>query len=179
VARASDGPAGAVFTKDAQRASLAGRVRQQSGADVVRLFRRVPRSRVRLAALLSSLTLFAPDLARAGILLPSQEDANIFSRAICLDRKVVSAIKSTADRILKTNVVIAKGMQADDIHMDGVYVDERLVYCSMTMSANRITDNVRYIIGVKDNAYVIILGGNSGSRLFPDEVVIRSLKDDG
>jgi len=39
---------------------------------------------------------------------------------------------------LKTDVLIAKGMQADDIHMDGVYVDERLVYCSMTMTAKRV-----------------------------------------
>jgi len=59
------------------------------------------------------------------------------------------------------------------MHLDGVYVDERLVYCSMTMTAKRITDNVRYIIGLKGNSYVIIVGGNVGSKLFPKEVVIN------
>jgi hypothetical protein len=89
----------------------------------------------------------------------------------------VSAIKSAADKILKTDVLIAKGMQTDDMHLDGVYVDERLVYCSMTMTAKHITDNVRYIIGLKGNSYVIIVGGNVGSKLFPKEVVINPLQD--
>jgi len=43
----------------------------------------------------------------------------------------------------------------------------------MTMTAKRITDNVRYIIGLKGNSYVIIVGGNVGSKLFPKEVVIN------
>ena len=76
--------------------------------------------------------------AQSEALLPSQDDPNVFSVKICQDRTVVAAIKSTADKILKTDVLIAKGMQADDIHMDGVYVDERLVYCSMTMTAKRV-----------------------------------------
>ena len=64
------------------------------------------------------------------------------------------------------------------MHLDGVYVDERLVYCSMTMTAKRITDTVRYIIGLKGNSYVIIVGGNVGSKLFPkDEVVINLPQD--
>jgi hypothetical protein len=116
--------------------------------------------------------------AQSETLLPSQDDPNVFSVKICQDLTVVSAIKSAADKILKTDVLIAKGMRADDMHLDGVYVDERLVYCSMTMTAKRITDNVRYIIGPKRNAYVIILGGNVGSRLFPKEVVIGPLEDE-
>ena len=62
--------------------------------------------------------------------------------------------------------------------MDGVYVDERLVYCSMTMTAKRVTDNVRYFIGPKGNSYVIILGGNVGSKLFPKDVVIGPVQDE-
>jgi hypothetical protein len=116
--------------------------------------------------------------AQSEALLPSQDDPNVFSVKICQDRTVVAAIKSTADKILKTDVLIAKGMQADDIHMDGVYVDERLVYCSMTMTAKRVTDNVRYIIGPKGNSYVIILGGNVGSKLFPKDVVIGPVQDE-
>ena len=116
--------------------------------------------------------------AQSEALLPSQDDPNVFSVKICQDRTVVAAIKSTADKVLKTDVLIAKGMQADDMHMDGVYVDERLVYCSMTMTAKRVTDNVRYIIGLKGNSYVIILGGNLGSKLFPKDVVIGPVQDE-
>ena len=116
--------------------------------------------------------------ARSEPLLPSQDNPDVFSVQICQDRTVVLAIKSAADKILKTDVLIAKGMQADDIHLDGVFVRDRLVYCSMTMTAKRVTDNVRYIIGPKGNSYVIILGGNAGSKLFPKEVVIKPLQDE-
>ncbi len=116
--------------------------------------------------------------AQSEPLLPSQDDPNVFSVRICQDQMVVSAIKSAVDAILKADVLIAKGMQTDDMHLDGVYVNERLVYCSMTMTAKRITDNVRYIIGVKGTSYVIIVGGNVGSKLFPkDEVVINLPQD--
>ncbi len=122
--------------------------------------------------------LWGCNAAQSEPLLPSQDDPNIFSVQICQDRMVVSAIKSAVDAILKTDVLIAKGMQTDDMHLDGVYVDERLVYCSMTMTAKRITDNVRYIIGVRGNSYVIIVGGNVGSKLFPkDELVINLPQD--
>ena len=132
----------------------------------------------RRASLIFALLCCSCTAAQSEALLPSQDDPNVFSVKICQDRTVVAAIKSTADKILKTDVLIAKGMQADDIHMDGVYVDERLVYCSMTMTAKRVTDNVRYIIGPKGNSYVIILGGNVGSKLFPKDVVIGPVQDE-
>jgi hypothetical protein len=136
----------------------------------------LPQFNFRHASLIFAL-LCSCTAAQSEPLLPSQDDPNVFSVKICQDRTVVAAIKSTADKVLKTDVLIAKGMQADDMHMDGVYVDERLVYCSMTMTAKRVTDNVRYIIGLKGNSYVIILGGNVGSKLFPKEVVITLLQD--
>jgi len=136
----------------------------------------LPQFNFRHASLIFAL-LFSYTAAQSEPLLPSQDDPYVFSVKICQDRTVVAAIKSTADKVLKTDVLIAKGMQADDMHMDGVYVDERLVYCSMTMTAKRVTDNVRYIIGLKGNSYVIILGGNVGSKLFPKEVVITLLQD--
>ena len=136
----------------------------------------LPQFNFRHASLIFAL-LCSYTAAQSEPLLPSQDDPNVFSVKICQDRTVVAAIKSTADKVLKTDVLIAKGMQADDMHMDGVYVDERLVYCSMTMTAKRVTDNVRYIIGLKGNSYVIILGGNVGSKLFPKEVVITLLQD--
>ena len=132
----------------------------------------------RRASLIFALLCCSCTAAQSEALLPSQDDPNVFSVKICQDNTVVSAIKSAADKILKTDVLIAKGMRADDMHLDGVYVDERLVYCSMTMTAKRVTDNVRYIIGPKRNTYVIILGGNVGSRLFPKEVVIGPLEDE-
>jgi hypothetical protein len=128
---------------------------------------------IRRASLIIVLLCSCTAAARSEPLLPSQDDPNVFSVKICQDRTVVSAIKSIVDAILKTDVLIAKGFQTDDMHLDGVYVDERLVYCSMTMTAKRITDNVRYIIGLKGNSYVIIVGGNVGSKLFPKEVVIN------
>ena len=136
----------------------------------------LPQFNFRHASLIFAL-LCSCTAAQSEPLLPSQDDPNVFSVKICQDRTVVAAIKSTADKVLKTDVLIAKGMQADDMHMDGVYVDERLVYCSMTMTAKRVTGNVRYIIGLKGNSYVIILGGNAGSKLFPKEVVITLLQD--
>jgi len=136
----------------------------------------LPQFNFRHASLIFAL-LCSCTAAQSEPLLPSQDDPNVFSVKICQERTVVAAIKSTADKVLKTDVLIAKGMQADDMHMDGVYVDERLDYCSMTMTAKRVTDNVRYIIGLKGNSYVIILGGNVGSKLFPKEVVITLLQD--
>jgi len=144
--------------------------------NVLSCFRFINRT-ARYASLICAVFSMCVTTARSEPLLPSQDDPNVFSVRICQDRTVVSAIKSTADKILKTDVLIAKGMQTDDMHLDGVYVDERLVYCSMTMTAKRITDNVRYIIGLKGNSYVIIVGGNVGSKLFPKEVVINPLQD--
>lgn len=88
---------------------------------------------------------------------------------------MVSAIGSSADRVRETSVVVAKRVREDDMHLDAVVTGQRLVYCSMTIRARRITDNVRYIIGHGDTSYVIILGGNEGSRLFPKEVTISPL----
>ena len=133
----------------------------------------IDRGGIRRASLIFALLCSCTAAARSEPLLPSQDDPNVFSVKICQDRTVVSAIKSIVDAILKTDVLIAKGFQIDDMHLDGVYVDERLVYCSMTMTAKRITDNVRYIIGLKGNSYVIIVGGNVGSKLLPKEVVIN------
>jgi NADH:ubiquinone oxidoreductase subunit K len=113
--------------------------------------------------------------AQSPSLLPSQDNPDLFSVKICQDRQVLSIIASSASAMLKTKVVIANGMQADDIHLDGVYVNERVVYCSMTMAANRVTDTVRYIIGSKDNSYLILLGGNKGSKLFPKEISLEPL----
>lgn len=137
----------------------------------------IDRGARRRASLIIALLCSCTAAARSEPLLPSQDDPNVFSVKICQDRTVVSAIKSIADAILKTDVLIAKGFQTDDMHLDGVYVDERLVYCSLTMTAKRITDNVRYIIGLKGNSYVIIVGGNVGSKLFPKEVVINLPQD--
>lgn len=126
----------------------------------------------KLALLASALLVALQASAAAAPLLPSQDDPNVFSVKICQDREVVSAIKSAADRLLKTSAVLANGMREDDMHLDAVFTEERLVYCSMTIKARGIADNVRYIIGHRDASYVIILGGNAGSRLFPKEVTI-------
>jgi hypothetical protein len=32
---------------------------------------------------------------------------------------------------------------------------------------------VRFVIGPKDDTYLIVLGGNKGSRLFPKEITMR------
>ena len=129
-----------------------------------------------LIAILVAVVAFCTSLnmihAQSTSLLPSQDDSNLFSVKICQDREVLSIIASSASAILKTKVIIANGMQADDIHLDGVYVNEHAVYCSMTIAANKVVDNVRYIIGPKDNSYRIVLGGNKGSRLFPQEILL-------
>jgi hypothetical protein len=129
-----------------------------------------------LIALLVAVVTFCASLnmmhAQSASLLPSQDDPNLFSVKICQNREVLSIIASSASAILKTKVVIANGMRADDIHLDGVYVNEHAVYCSMTIAANKVVDNVRYIIGPKDNSYLILLGGNKGSRLFPHQILL-------
>jgi|PersoiStandDraft_1058852.scaffolds.fasta_scaffold66662_2 hypothetical protein len=106
-------------------------------------------------------------------LLPSQDEANVFTVKICQDREVLSIIASSVEAILKTKVVIANGMQADDIHLDAVFVDQHAVYCSMTIAAKNVVEAVRFIIGPKDDSYLIVFGGNKGSRLFPKEVTMK------
>lgn len=113
--------------------------------------------------------------AQSASLLPSQDDPDLFSVKICQDRGVLSTIASSASAILKTKIVIANGMQADDIHLDGVYLNEHVVYCSMTIAANKVVEPVRYIIGPKDNSYLVVLGGNKGSKLFPTEILLKPL----
>ena len=102
-----------------------------------------------LIAILVAVVAFCASLnmihAQSTSLLPSQDDPNLFSVKICQDREVLSIIASSASAILKTKVIIANG-KADDIHLDGVYANEHglLFY---DHSANKVVDNVRYIIG--------------------------------
>lgn len=106
-------------------------------------------------------------------LLPSQEEPNIFSAQICRDRAVISIIKSSIDYLLKTKTAIAKGMQTDDIRLEEVMVDKRVMFCSMTISAKGITEVEQYVIGPTDDSYLIVFGGSKSSRLFPKEIPMR------
>jgi hypothetical protein len=124
-----------------------------------------------VAVLLAVLIVPYPALARG--LLPSQDTPDFYSAKICQDRDVLSIIGSTIDSILHTKSVLAKGMQADDIHLEAVNATQGAVLCSMTVTARGIAETVSYVIGVEDNSFLIVLNGQRGSKLFPNEVTMR------
>jgi hypothetical protein len=121
--------------------------------------------------------------AHAQSLLPSQDSRNFFSVKICRDRQVLSAVKTVATSALKTKVIVAhgegpnwSGFQPDDIRLEGVLADKTAVFCSVTISANEITERVVYVVGPDppDHSWSVKLGGDygpgSGSHiLFPQQ----------
>ena len=123
--------------------------------------------------------------AHAQSLLPSQESRNFFSVKICRDRQVLSGIKTAATHALKTKVIVANGdgpdwsgYQPEDIRLEAVAADKNGVFCSVTISANEITERVVYAIGPDpDHSWSVKLGGDygpgSGKLLFPQSWTIR------
>jgi hypothetical protein len=111
----------------------------------------------------------------AASLLPSQEDPNVYAVSICQDRRVLSLIKSSIDRVLQTKTIIAKGMQADDIHLEAVFTTKGSVVCSMTVQAKGVSESVSYVIGPNDGSYLIVFGGDKGSKLFPESLRLRPI----
>jgi hypothetical protein len=122
--------------------------------------------------------------AHAQSLLPSQDSRNFFGAKICRDREILSAVKTLATSALKTKVIVAhgdgpdwSGYQPDDIRLEGVLTgDKNGVFCSVTISANEITERVVYVVGhdAPDHSWSVKLGGDygpgSGSHiLFPQQ----------
>ena len=120
------------------------------------------------SALLLSLSVTVNSFAAS--LLPSQEDPNVYAVSICQDRQVLNIIKSSIDRVLQTKTIIAKGMQADDIHLEAVSTAKGFVVCSMTVQAKGVSEPVSYVIGPNDGSYLIVFGGDNGSKLFPESL---------
>ena len=108
--------------------------------------------------------------AHAQSLLPSQESRNFFGVRICRDRQILSAVKTGATNALKTKVIVAhgdgpnwSGYQPDDIRLEGVLADQSAVFCSVTISANEITERVVYVVGPDpDHSWSVELGGDYG-----------------
>jgi hypothetical protein len=117
--------------------------------------------------------LILPYPALAGVLLPSQNTPDFFTAKICQDREVLSVIESTIDSVLHTKSILAKGMQADDIHLEAVNATKGAVLCSMTVAAKGVTETVSYVVGVEDHSLLIVLSGERGSKLFPNEITMR------
>jgi hypothetical protein len=138
----------------------------------------------RLKIVLMSGTLVWPSVSLPSPLLPSQEQSNFFNVRICRDREVLSALKAAAARTLETKVIVAhgrgqewSGYEPNDIHLEAVSVspdDERnSVFCSVTISAKRITERIVYTIVATSSAWLIRFGGKGTSRtgghkLFPE-----------
>jgi hypothetical protein len=108
--------------------------------------------------------------AHAQSLLPSQESRNFFGVRICRDRQILSAVKTGATNALKTKVIVAhgdgpdwSGYQPDDIRLEGVLADQSAVFCSVTISANEITERVVYVVSPDpDHSWLVELGGDYG-----------------
>jgi len=124
----------------------------------------------------------------AAPLLPSQEKPNSFDVRICRDRQVLFAIKTAADNLLKTKTILAKGspdgsgLDPEDIHLETVSVETNAVFCSVTISANEVTERIVYIVGTDpDDHWYVKFGGDYGSsgggghKLFPQSIMVRSM----
>ena len=119
----------------------------------------------------------------AAPLLPSQEEPNSFDVRICRDRQVLSAIKTVADNLMKTKTILAKGSpdgsgwDPEDIHLETV--SEGAVFCSVTISANEVTERIVYTVGPDpDHSWLVKFGGDYGSgggghKLFPQSIIVR------
>ena len=121
----------------------------------------------------------------AAPLLPSQEKPNSFDVRICRDRLVLFAIKNAADNLLKTKTILAKGSpdgrewDPEDIHLESVSEETNAVFCSVTISANEVTERIVYIVGPDpDYSWRVEFGGEHGSgggghKLFPQSIIVR------
>jgi hypothetical protein len=109
----------------------------------------------------------------AQTLLPSQDIDGFFTVKICQDRQVLSIIGSSIDAVLHTKSVLAKGMQADDIRLEAVNTKQGAVLCSMTVAAKGVVETVTYVIRSEGDSFFIVLSGNKGSKLFPNEITMR------
>ena len=121
----------------------------------------------------------------AAPLLPSQEKPNSFDVRICRDRQVLFAIKTAADNLLKTKTILAKGSpdgsgwDPEDIHLESVSEETNAVFCSVTISANEVTERIVYIVGPDpDYSWRVEFGGEHGSgggghKLFPQSIIVR------
>lgn len=126
------------------------------------------------------------DTVGAGFLLPSQETSGLFNVKICLDRQVLSAIKTAADGLLKTKTRIVHGTpegpgwNPEDILMEAVSTEGYpMVFCSMTIEANETKERIVYVIGPTQSGdrWQVKFGGDfgpkaGGHKLFPKQITV-------
>ena len=114
--------------------------------------------------------------AHAAALLPSQEEEGSVTVKTCRDRGVLSSLKAAIDSSLKTTSVLARGMQARDIHLEAIWLSQPAVICSITVAARGLRERIIYTVAVDGAAYVIKFGGEPGDhRLFPDRLEVRPI----
>jgi hypothetical protein len=131
--------------------------------------------------------------AQTIFLLPSQDTPNFYNVRMCRDHKVVSGILTAAISILKTKVTVAGSdgpkteHQPDDIRLEAVSIlsdGKSAIFCSVTISANGITERVAYSVGPDNapgsygNSWVLKFGGDQrsvggGNKLFPEMIQAR------
>jgi len=131
---------------------------------------------IRFAVAIYVTALACIDSTIAETLLPSQDTAGFFTARICQDRQVLSIIGSSLDAVLHTKTVLAKGMQADDIRLEAVNANNGAVLCSITVAAKDLIETVTYVIRAEGDSFIIVLSGNKGSKLFPNEITMRPAK---
>src|SRR5262249_43281847 len=67
----------------------------------------------------------------------------------------------------------------EDIHLESVSVETNAVLCSVTISANEVTERIVYIVGPDpDYSWLVKFGGEHGSgggghKLFPQSIIVR------
>jgi hypothetical protein len=136
-------------------------------------FVRTAKAWIRFGVIVFITTLACTSPTISETLLPSQERDGFFTAKICQDRQVLSIIGSSIDAVLHTKSVLAKGMQADDIRLEAVNAKQSAVLCSMTVAAKGLIETVTYVIRAEGESFFIVLSGNKGSKLFPNEITMR------
>ena len=76
---------------------------------------------------------------------------------------------STIDAVLQTKSVLGKGLNSDDIRLEAVNAKQKV-----TVIARKMTETVSYVIGAEGNSFSLVLTGPKGSKLFPEEITIRT-----
>ena len=117
--------------------------------------------------------------AHAATLLPSQEQQKLVTVETCRDREVLSTLQAAIDYSLQIRSVLAKGMRAEDINLEAIWIDPPAAICSISVAAKGVHERIIYTIAREGASFVIKFGGEPGGRkLFPDRLEVRPVPEE-
>jgi hypothetical protein len=107
--------------------------------------------------------------AHAATLLPSQEQQELVTVKTCRDSEVLSTLQAAIDYSLQTRAVLAKGMRAEDINLEAIWIDPPAAICSISVAAKGVRERIIYTIAREGASFVI---------LFPDRLEVRPVPEE-